>query len=597
MSLLHRALTRALALLLLASGLALGLAATSASATEEPQSSVASPDTRGIDPAAPTDAIITGFVNGPSGHAVDNVQVEAFSSADPLAAPVASALTYAGGGRNHGYYALRVPAGSYVVRFSSPEHSFRLFSTRYHGGGAGTPVVLQAAGAASLPDVTMVDAPEVDVTGRVLGPDGTAVRYAFVRLVRATDGGGEVMVDSAQTDDRGRYTFDNAVRGRTMSVLADPAYGMGGSGLVRTWLGDAPTLADATSFVVADGQSSYAAADITLPRGAFITGRVTDGTSAVTPFGASVLTRAADGSWESLAYDWGWPGPPSGTTEPGSFKLGPIWPGIEATVRFDTGGRFATAHLGGAAQPGSARSVTTVSGSTHDTGVTALTRTSATVGGRVLDAASRPVSDASVRVYQRVNHDGRTYWSLDQTLDTDDQGLYRTDLPWGHAYTVSASSDGVTRFLGGAGSRIEAEDLWVETGTTSTTIGDIGLPVPSWSTVTGQLRYTDGTAAAHVQVLLFKRATPGDDWQQVFDRFVSTGSDGRYRIPRLTPGTSYTIAANVFMGTGRTTYLGGVDTLAAASPLDLPVEAGVNNAPDLTILPPLEQAGGVIAGR
>ena len=233
-------------MLLLLSGMAVVLAAAPSTARSPEAPLTLEPVVEGIDPAAEANATISGLVRGPEGNLIDNVQVEAVPASDPLAEPLASALTYAGGSHRHGHYALKVPAGSYLVRFSSPEDAYRVFSTRYHGGGVGTPVSVAGGATEQLEDFTMVDAAEVAVTGRVLSDSGAPLPYASVQLTRhmGGDDGRWTQVDHAQTDASGRYRFDNAVRDRRLTVMATSYSSLDGQvPLMQTWLGDVTTQA------------------------------------------------------------------------------------------------------------------------------------------------------------------------------------------------------------------------------------------------------------------------------------------------------------------------------------------------------------------
>ncbi|GCD90636.1 carboxypeptidase-like regulatory domain-containing protein [Nocardioides sp. LS1] len=420
MSSLLRALSRALSLTLVVTMFAMGVgaAASAAPRARTHHDPNVRPATRGIAPDAEATSVIQGVVYGERGHALDNVQVEAFSSEDPGAEPVASDLTYeVGDVSSHGAYTLHVPAGTFLVRFSSLDDADRPLQTVFYGGGAGDTVTVADGDTVTLDDVTMYAEAGIPVTGLVTGPDGAALPGASVSLIRSYSGGYGSWIDSATTDEAGHYAFANVVRGHNYTVQVNASYDADGdwTGLPLTFLGDAPTLSAATTFPIAHTDEA-----LTVPTVHVVTGVPIDvtvvGPHGESPYGAAVSLYFVNGPGDLEYVN-------SAYTSDGGHLVVNALPGydytVSATPYADWNGDYDALFLGDTLDPDAARTFHVDSTGVEPLTIRAGADDSPRLRVHVVDAAGVPVTnDTGVQVMRRHEDGSVTYVRSLASLDS-----------------------------------------------------------------------------------------------------------------------------------------------------------------------------------
>ena len=161
-----------------------------------------------MSPAA--DAVITGLVRGADGSLLDDATVMAL--VEGQSRPVATALTYEGGGVGHGYFALHVPAGTYGIRVSSPG-----WSRDYAQGAHPEAVTVVAGDSIDLGEISLAPTARVSVTGVIVSStDEVADRRITVHSYFS----GQRDRVGIRTDADGRYSLEGVPVGARVVVCA-----------------------------------------------------------------------------------------------------------------------------------------------------------------------------------------------------------------------------------------------------------------------------------------------------------------------------------------------------------------------------------------
>ncbi|WP_182525461.1 Ig-like domain repeat protein [Nocardioides dongkuii] len=276
---LHRALARPIALVVVATTLTLGIAAGGTAAAADPTGEQGGPGRR-VEQAdgprrahalAEPDATIRGLVRDEGGGLLDDIQVDAIPAAQPDGEPVAYDLTYEyEDSASHGAYTLHVPAGEYLVRFSSPTWAESpVFETLYYGGGSGTPVTVPTGGELVLDDVTLVRDTGATVTGSVTG----AASGSTVALYRVVEGEFR-STDWTSAEDDGSYTFAGVNRERSYTVAVSGRPDDGSPAFPTTFLGQRPAPFLAETFTLPAGSSGIELGPISVTPGVEVSGTV-----------------------------------------------------------------------------------------------------------------------------------------------------------------------------------------------------------------------------------------------------------------------------------------------------------------------------------
>jgi protocatechuate 3,4-dioxygenase beta subunit len=399
--------------------------------------------------------------------------------------------------------------------------------------------------------------------------EGIPVAAATVHLVPVAPGDGPAPLPPlvARTDGRGRYAFTDlppmAVQVRARAPL--------GSGLADVAWPDAPTLADARTLQVG---ATPVRADLNLPRGGSVTGRVVDAATGSAVPGAVVVATAAaaDGTAEEV-------GQPGSAAVPGGFRIDSLPPiPLRLAVRLPSG----TAHLGPWfwADEDPRRAALRLDGAATTDGVTLRLDRGATLRGTVRDSAGAPVAQALVGV------EGCAV-SCPLAVPTDARGRYAIDgIPPGAGLTLSAwlgTGDEYRRWYGGATSRQQAEQLALAPGELREAV-DLALPLGA--EVRLRVLGLGGTPLPTVAAQLVP--APGDggggygsrrniavrDPQDATRRLIGPVPPGRYTLVVLTTGGSRVCRTGGWQAWRATSGMArdGTITLAAGDRVDVQVQ-------------------------
>lgn len=587
-----RSTVRPLTCLMVAALLGMGMTATATASSQrsgtKPQPDSASAPREaisGIDPNAAVDSVIKGLVYNQNGRRLDNINVEAVSVQDPTADPVASALTYQAGPDSHGAYELHVPAGTYRVRFSSPDHAVhRVFETVYYGGGAGTDVTVGSAETTTLDPVTLVRDRGVPLSGTVVDQNGDPITGVRVGLFRFFGDGQPGDVGLTATDAGGRYTFEGVNRDRTYSVVAYGMFADDGTyrGLPDVWLGDADTVDDARRVTIpADSQGQTLDA-ITMRPGLDVHGSVTGYDLRSDWVQVYLLGRNADGSLSFVdAAD---------LDDNGGFRFQRVARGASYTVDFHNGTKDTDTYLGGVADEKAATIFTAAAGDTSiDVGTTDLGHRVSHVTGSVLDGDGDPATDYTYMVW-RLQKDG----TFEQVPGVGRYDTIDLDLGWGHTYTVEATPYGADHgvFLGGASSPAEATTFSTDADHSDITLEPIVLGSAYSHKLVGHVVDDLGNPVAGARVTLFGQYCP--DASCSFGNYDTTRTDGngRYVWHDLATGHTYTVSADVDWQGYPRSFVGDAPDAATATHYTIPSGPFSIGVDDIT----LRAATGVVLG-
>lgn len=590
----RRLTARLLSLLLLATTLALGIVASGTT------TATAAPDTgpTRLSPAdlAEADAVITGLVYDPTGELVDDIQVEAFAASDPNGEPVATDLTYEEeNSASHGAYTLSVPAGQYVIRFSSPDWHDRTFETHYYGGGAGTPVSVATGDSKLLEDVTLVRDTGVPVTGTVTStPTAGAEFYASLyRLV------GDVywQVDWAEVEN-GRYTFDHVNRSRTYTV-AITGYDAGGDAeFPEVFLGQQPAAPLATTFTLPADSRGTSLAAISVVRGVQVSGTVqqVDG-EPVTQLGVQFYA-VVDGRSYALNDNYYFESESGEYTRsliPGTYTVAAsdaavwddrAWVFLGDTYDVDAATTFTVPATGAVGLD----PITLLADPDRAT----ITGTVARTGGGTVPAGTR----AALWAFSDSEDGSGWEWVRDTAVREDGTfELVRSrQVAEAAALTIGvyheSDEDFPRRFLGDVDSVEEATSFPQPAAGSTYAAGTITVPTPQHTSVTGTVR-RGGEPAAGAWVTLYAYS---EDWGWDYANDSVTGPDGGYslRIDGLREEGYTRLTVRVDGSDGwNEVYLGGADSVEDAQTVDLP------DAGETVALDPIDQvqAPGSLRGR
>ena len=552
-----------------------GRSGDSGASGDEPAGGDDGPPVRGISPTAAANQVLTGLVYNESGKQLQNILVEELSSEDPTGEPVSSAFTYEEG------YTLNVPAGDFVIRFSSPTWKERfVYQTAFYGGGAGEVVTVAEGDAArALDDVVLSRNLGVPVTGRIVGPDGvTGVADVEVQMYRFFDDQDYWGVYWTTTDENGSYTFPHAKVGSTYSIRAYGQWAYGDDeylGYSNMWLGNAAGPSAATKFGIPAGSDGQSVADITLTRGVDVSGTVSHPDGALGDVYMNLLLVQPDGDFDYVGYDYL-------DESSGEFLFPRVTRGGTYTVEFYSYELGDHSYLGGGSSLEGAETFT-LDGESPDTlelGDTMLGVETTRVTGSVLDTDGDGVP-ADIAVYRKV--DGEWVFFDDRWSDYD--GSYRTRLPWGSTWTLKVHPDsGDPVFLGNVATIGEATTFATGADVPSVELDDI-VVAQQPQKVAGNVVDANGDPIANARVSLWNdscgEADPcWNDWD-----FTRTNANGRYVFQYVDPeeGERWTVSASKENAGYSETFLGGGTDAATATPIN--VVDGVATQVDPLTLP------------
>lgn len=589
----RRLTARLLSLLLLATTLALGIVATGATPA------TAAPDTgpTRLSPAdlAEADAVITGLVYDPQGELVDDIQVEAFAASDPNGEPVATDLTYEEeNSASHGAYTLAVPAGQYVIRFSSPEWHDRTFETHYYGGGAGTPVSVATGDSTLLEDVTLVRDTGVPVTGTVTSTPAAGSEY-YASLYRLV---GDVYweVDWAEVEN-GRYTFDHVNRSRTYTVAITSYDEDGYTDRPEVFLGQQPVAPLATSFTLPADSRGTSLAAITVVPGVQVSGTVRQvGGEPVTRLGVQFFAVVGGQSYPLSNHHYF-------ESESGEYTR-PLAPGTYtvAATDADVWDDWAWVFLGDTYDVNAATTFTVPA--TGAVGLDPITLLAdlerATITGTVVMAGGGTVpAGTRATLYASFDDEDGSGWDWIRDTAVREDGTFELvrsrQVADSAALTIGVyheDEDFPRRFLGDVDSVEEATSFSQPAAGSTYAAGTITVPTVEQTSVSGIVR-RGGEPVAGAWVTLYAYS---EDWGWDYANDAVTGPDGGYRLRidglREEGYTRLTVRVNGSDGWNEV-YLGGADSVEDAQTVDVP------GSGESVALDPIDQvqAPGYLIGR
>nr|WP_246416235.1 carboxypeptidase regulatory-like domain-containing protein [Nocardioides luti] len=541
------------------------------------------PTIRGINTLDDYNSTISGLVYDSEGNLLDDIQVDAYSAADPTGEIVASDLTYEyQDAASHGAFQLHVPAGDYLIRFSSPEWAEQhVYETVYYGGGAGTPVTVADDDTVTLEDTTLVADHGAPVTGTVLDGSGNPLAGVDVRLVRMYAGGYYDSIDSAVTDATGTYTFPSVKHQGNYSVLAYGWWSNDGEdelGFTDTWLGDVPNPTAATRFTHPAGSDPYALGAIHLRPGAELHGTYVPAAGDDVDYGyyyASLYLQNPDGSLDYVdsAYV---------DNETLDFSFPAVTKGYSYTVSvYDYDGGVET-FLGDGTSESGATVVPVAAGDTSvDVGAIHAGVGQSRIRGSVVDAEGDGAQYAEIAVWQLQDDDT---WEQVRYRYLDDNGDYSFRLPWGGTYTVQADPyDGAGIFLGGGTDIDAAQTFSPSEAQPVLTLDPITLPQTGGDKIRGQVLDKAGDPVANAAVELYSDYCPdeGGCWFQ--DDYATTNATGHYVFRNVAPGTPHVVSAQKYSAGFDEVFAGQVSRAQDATVYTVPEEGGVVDVADITL--------------
>ena len=339
-------------------------------------------------------SVLQGQVVDGDGNGIDNISVKALPDGAPDADPVASAITYENAGAGHGGYSLHVPAGSYLIQFSSNDWGTQ-YETVWYGGGAGTPVTVGSRATIPLDTTTLVRDTGAPVSGTVVA-DGEPLAGVRVELIRRSpDLEYSDAVDWVVTNGDGEYVFKKVNRTKPFTVRVDGSYIPGGGSLPygRVYLGGAITLEDAEFFTLPQGSTGTTLTPFVMTRGVAIIGRTVQDPEASNAWvNVELLARTQNGTWSSV-------GTAMSTTGRGTYAFGGVRPGITYTVRatsWDAAEDDRYTYLGDTHDRASAQSVVPTLDSTRVPEIHMPKPRTAPISGAVLDDTGTGVPGVDV---------------------------------------------------------------------------------------------------------------------------------------------------------------------------------------------------------
>ena len=451
----------------------------------------------GNDVALEVEATISGSVTslgsgGPIDHAFVLLTTTSGEVVDGIEADESGAYTF------HG-----IPAGTFKVKFTAPNHVKSFWNNRSRLGSATHLVV------ASGQHVTGISAsldPGASISGRIT----TAGEPVVGAWVFATDSRGEANWN-ALTDDEGNYMIGGLDGGNyTVGVSAydfSPC-------VLETGLGGATDISTGTRFTLAS-HGAVSGKNISMPRCGTISGTVTGiGADAEpVPVSYSGLT-IYDADRNEMAH--------ATTTNDGLYEFTGLRAGTYY-VKADHYEDFAGAWVGGTAVASTAVGIPVTLASTTVRDLSLAV--GGTISGNVKDAASADIEFASVTAYGlATGQHPATY--------TDYEGNYTlTGLP-ADTYKLQFSggwySNAIPMWWNNASTEATATGIPVTLGATiegKNAILPFGASISG--TVTSEL---DGSPLANVQVVAVSSTGEDIHW-------ASTQPDGSYLMPRVSPGS------------------------------------------------------------
>lgn len=207
----------------------------------------------------PTTALLTGLVRGVDDELLDNVNAEAFAAGSDT--PVASMITYSSpdGSVQHGYFELRVPAGTYRVRLTPMDEEATPYEATFVGGGDGTEITVADGETRDLGSTTLTRLRYPSVSGQVLTPGGDPVGNARVQAFEwLPTGDGDTYAWDRSAVDEGTTVEDGSYHLELPRTSAPITLRFSASGFDTVFLGGGRTFPAAPgtsdSFTVDDSE-------------------------------------------------------------------------------------------------------------------------------------------------------------------------------------------------------------------------------------------------------------------------------------------------------------------------------------------------------
>ena len=368
------------------------------------------------------------------------------------------------------------------------------------------------------------------IRGRVLSADGAPLRRAQVRI-----GGGEAAPRTALTDANGRYEFRDLPAGR-FTVSASK------SGYVTVQFGQTRAFESGKPIELGEGQT-LDKADITMPRGSVIAGRIVDEFGEPVP---DALVQALRSTWSRGRRRLQSTGRSVVTNDLGQYRLFGLPPGeyfVSATLR---GSEFAMLDMAVGALGGSAATPTsgyaptyfpgTPSGSdaqkivlapgqeAQSTDFALLPVRLARISGVVMNSEGKPAEAAMINAIRRgadggvfMPHNSRTDRNGNFTLSGMPPGDYILQT---RSMQIMSSGDGNMMVFsarvggaGGPGGDTEFASMPVSVGGEDVT--NVMIVTSKGTTATGRVTFEGAPPPANITSLRFM-AVPGENEPMMF---------------------------------------------------------------------------------
>lgn len=480
-----------------------------------------------------------------------------------------------------GVWDSQVPPGKYKFSVADPDD--RSIVSYYEGAStlAAATVVPVASESTTTVDMTLPTVPKVAVAGSVTDAAGSPVLGASVTLYRKVEGDLDY-VAHAYGDDAGETA--GAFRFPAVGVPGEfTLYGEGwtADGLyVSGYLGPAADASSASTFSIPAEQTetfTAPALQLTATDGV-MSGAVTNPSG--TPLEDIRVVIHSFDSWTSTWEPWR----STYTDTDGTWRAA-LEPGDYRVEFYDYALPEERVFYDGAADVESATTVSVTAGAVVrdiDAVLDIPNRVGAT---GVVTAGGDPLALAEVSLY-RVFDDGSREW-IDYDYSDSDGSYQFESLFAGRSYTLGATFDGVTTYLGGGSDLSTADVVTIPAEQVDPiTIPTIALPTEGRSTIGGSVIAANGAPLAETDVTLLRVTESGAEPI----RDASTGADGRYRFPFVLGPGEFTILAT---HDGVSRFLGGATTVEEASRVVLTESSSTQEA-DVIQLPVLAR-GAVIS--
>jgi|GEM_PF-2234734 len=409
--------------------------------------------------------------------------------------------------------------------------------------------------------------PSAALSGVVYSDGGYSLSGIAVALYRQDPGFGWQVVAKETTDYTGYYAFNSLQAGSYRVYAADPS-----EGHMPSWYADSPTLIDAQTIELDEGEAAY---DIDLTLTPAAPGTLTG--SVCTTGGAPVDGAVVDGYREE-PYGWA-PAFSAITDSYGEYYAYDCAPGSYRVRVSDPQGVY------GAERP--AATVDVQPWSTGVVGTVALDFAASVSGSVVESSTMTPLAGMTVSVYSQ-DLDDPSLWSEVATATTDASGSFSAGGLGAGDVRIGVSSpegDHATRYYPDAATVADATTVVVQAGADE---GLAPIKLERLGSITGSVE-CESSPVEYVAVDVY-RYDDVEGWQCVAT--AVSGELGHFEVAGLAPGTyrvGFRDPADVFDGL----FFPSADDVVSAQDVEVP--AGETAA--IGVVELSERATGALSGQ